>query len=232
MTSFTGTTLSLSETLASEVPPLLREVGRVAGLVQATVSGSLLGSTDEVEADMPLARLPQGAAAAAAASAGGAEAGMGTLRGVALALTLGPPLVATIYNPNSFLGMLTTAGAYGMTLLYGCMPPLMAWQQRAQRQRQAQQQAQRAPGRGRARAATRQHQQQGSPADLWMVPGGQPVLAGMLAVAVALEVSRLATDMGLSLGGGQPTLEGMVQTAATTAAELLPAAMVGWLLPG
>eukprot|EP00887_Chlorella_sp_A99_P006995 scaffold2.g6995.t1 len=224
-TSFMTTTLTLSETMTSEVPPLLREAARLAGLAQASVSGSLLASADEGESDAE-------AGPAGAGEEGEAQLCPQRLQRLALGLTLGPPLAATIYNPGSFMGMLTVAGAYGMTLLYGCLPPLMAWRQRAARE--AAQPG--APARG-ARAARRAAPppapatggwQAGWEADglLQMVPGGQPVLAALLSAAVGLEVSRLVADFGLPLGSAAAAAPSgdLVETATRVAAHVLPAA--------
>ena len=47
-------------------------------------------------------------------------------RGVALTLTLVPPLLFNSGDPSVFLTVLSFAGGYGMTFLYGVLPPLMA----------------------------------------------------------------------------------------------------------
>jgi hypothetical protein len=145
----------------------------------------------------------QAAAATAAAAAAVAEAAEqegaaaaeawwgGDQRGLALALTLLPPLALAASNPDNFLGALQIAGGYFMTLLYGVLPPLMAWQLRkkmlaSKQQQQPQQQQQ-------------QHEE--------MVPGGQPVLAGMFSMAMVIELSRLAADAGLTGGPTHPFIQ-------------------------
>jgi hypothetical protein len=40
-----------------------------------------------------------------------------------------------------------------------------------------------------------------------MVPGGQPVLAGMFSMAMVIEVSRLAADAGLTGGPTHPFIQ-------------------------
>ena len=99
-----------------------------------------------------------------------------------------------------------------MTLLYGLLPPLMAWQLR-QKLRSRQAAADRDRAAPASAAAERlqgplQEQQQ-----LWwrqhedMVPGGLPVLGAMFGAACVIEVSRLADDAGLTGGPGNATLQ-------------------------
>lgn len=45
-------------------------------------------------------------------------------------LVLIPPLVIAISNPNIFLGALDLAGTFGISLLFGAMPCLLAWKLR------------------------------------------------------------------------------------------------------
>jgi hypothetical protein len=111
---------------------------------------------------------------------------------------------------------LQVAGAYGLTLLYGLLPPLMAWQLRHQQQEQ-QQQARHSHGAAASGppAATsiasaqtpggaKPLAQTGSAEDVSgesspLVPGGFPVLAGMLAVVGAMTAGRVSADLGLPL---------------------------------
>lgn len=114
-----------------------------------------------------------------------------------------------------------------MTLLYGVLPPVMAWQLRAKVQAKRQQQV--APPQppqpqpqspaSAAEAAVERLQQQWPPAGpaepapgagrrpelpWWrqqhdeMVPGGAPVLAGLFVAAVAVIQQRILADTGLS----------------------------------
>ena len=46
---------------------------------------------------------------------------------VALALALGPPLIVSEFDPDIFLNALDVAGLYGISILYGALPPAMAW---------------------------------------------------------------------------------------------------------
>lgn len=91
---------------------------------------------------------------------------------LALILTLGPPLMVTILNPDAFMSTLSAAGGYGMTLLYGLLPPVMLW---ALRSRVGQ-------------SSMMAHQV--------LVPGGRPVLGGLFAIASLVAVNRIGADMG------------------------------------
>lgn len=42
-------------------------------------------------------------------------------------LTLVPPASFSLTHPGAFLSVLQVVGTYGMTLLYGVLPPVMAW---------------------------------------------------------------------------------------------------------
>ncbi|CAI7839254.1 unnamed protein product [Closterium sp. NIES-53] len=57
------------------------------------------------------------------------EAGLGFVRShvreVGFLLALCPPLLVALANPGAFVAASKAAGAYGMTVLYGIMPPLM-----------------------------------------------------------------------------------------------------------
>lgn len=70
-----------------------------------------------------------------------------------------------------------------MTLLYGLLPPVMAWQLRARRA-----------------AAAGPASPEGAP----FVPGGTPVLAGMFGLATAIELSHVAADLGWQLPAADP----------------------------
>lgn len=117
-----------------------------------------------------------------------------------------------------------------MTLLYGILPPLMAWQLRDKLQAKATKAGQAAAGgaadaaqslrcqprpAGQARGAVPlTARATNQPAVPWwqlqhdeMVPGGQPVLAGMFSAACLIGLSRLAADAGLTGGPGNPALQ-------------------------
>ena len=142
--------------------------------------------------------------------------------------------------PACLPACLQFAGAYGMTTLYGLLPPVMAWQlrqkmrARAPEQQQQQQQAQQQQAQPAAAqpAAAQRHQRQ----PRWrqqpheeMVPGGAPVLAGMFSAAVVIGASRLAADVGLTSGGGPDTPVGMAASLVEAALRnpgALPQAML------
>ncbi|KAI3424069.1 hypothetical protein D9Q98_009432 [Chlorella vulgaris] len=142
MTSFIGTTLSLSETLRTEVPPLLREACKQLRLLSGAEVPVELSDDDlaclasggyctpGVAGCSATAALHSEREAAAAAQSSDWRAFGGEQRGMALLLTLCPPLAMAAANPDSFLGALQLAGGYFMTLLFGILPPVMAWQLR------------------------------------------------------------------------------------------------------
>jgi len=49
-------------------------------------------------------------------------------------LVLIPPLIIAIFNPNIFLNALDIAGTYGISLLFGAIPCILAWRLREQYQ--------------------------------------------------------------------------------------------------
>lgn len=114
-------------------------------------------------------------------------------RAFALTLCLLPPLAFAAYNPGSFLAVLSVAGGYGMTLLYGLLPPMMAWKLREQNSSSSP-----VPSSivgGGASSSSTAVPASGSEEE--MVPGGKPVLAILFGMAAAVEVGRLLTDVGL-----------------------------------
>lgn len=89
-----------------------------------------------------------------------------------------------------------------MTLLFGILPPVMAWQLRAKAQTRREQQ----PTAQQPAAAAEQEAAQ-VPQPWWqqhvdMVPGGAPLLAGLFSAALAIQLSKLAADAGLMGEGG------------------------------
>lgn len=245
-TSFIGTTLSLSETLRTEVPPLLQEVSkqlkRFTGVEASMLSGD--ASDDEVaclrtgfghsegagcsttwapDALGPTCSLDDAPSAAGSSSGAAAEGGL-PLDGhaVALLLTLCPPLALAASNPDNFLGALEFAGAYFMTLLFGILPPVMAWQLRRKAQSRREQQP------PPLRAAPAQQEAAGTAQPWWqqhadMVPGGPPLLAGLFSAALAIQLSKLAADAGLiGEGGGfvQPLVEAALKPSDLPGAVL------------
>jgi tyrosine-specific transport protein len=175
-TSALGNSLGLSETVAAELRGLLRTAG-------ADVAASTDGDDDdEVDAASTAATIPFAAA---------------PVRAAALALVLAPPLFASVAHPGSFIAALNVAGGYGMTLLYGVLPPLMAW-----RTREA--------GREGAAAAVPS-----------LLPGGRPLLGALTACAVAVEVGRLVEDLKPA-----QVVAAAADAAATTVASFADAAVL------
>eukprot|EP00241_Pyramimonas_parkeae_P001349 CAMPEP_0114261648 /NCGR_PEP_ID=MMETSP0058-20121206/21274_1 /TAXON_ID=36894 /ORGANISM="Pyramimonas parkeae, CCMP726" /LENGTH=540 /DNA_ID=CAMNT_0001377247 /DNA_START=294 /DNA_END=1916 /DNA_ORIENTATION=- len=96
-----------------------------------------------------------------------------------------PPLVISQLNPDIFLDAANFAGAYGMTTLYGVMPPLMAWQMRGYIF------GSRDESKDEPQASGETVPQQHS----LLVPGGPMVLAGLGACAAFVQISKITQDL-------------------------------------
>eukprot|EP00210_Caulerpa_lentillifera_P004707 g4491.t1 len=92
---------------------------------------------------------------------------------LAVCFALGPPSFAAFSNPGLFLMATRIAGGYGMTLLYGVLPPIMAWYMRHPK--------------GCPSCARRPPN---------FVPGGRPVLASLTSFAASIEIGKLCSDLG------------------------------------
>jgi len=219
-TSCLGTSLGLSQTVIAE----LRGGARawLAAGAEAAAEGAAGGGADPLtrlvtalgaarldgEEEEAAEAAAQAAAAVEAAAAAQAPAAPTTppsltgdlpgLRALAFTLVLGPPLAAALANPGSFFSVLNAVGGYGMTALYGVLPPLMAWKLRG-----------------------REGSNKGAHTPPPLLPGGTPVLASLCLGALAIEVSRLVDDLGGALSEGGPTSPAAVGAALAdlTAAE-------------
>lgn len=113
-----------------------------------------------------------------------------------------------------------------MTLLYGVVPPLMAWQLRCKSSSAPAGAPTPAPAPSSAAAgwlpAGRAGRQFVSP----YVPGGTPVLAGMLAVAMTIGAGRIAADMGLDFTSVAGQLTEVVQVVGPAQRAALDATML------
>jgi len=90
---------------------------------------------------------------------------------LAVCCALGPPSLAAFSNPGMFFTATKIAGGYGMTLLYGILPPIMAW------------------GIRHPIGAKPCPQKQA------FVPGGRPVLASLTSFAASIEIGKLVSDL-------------------------------------
>ena len=118
-----------------------------------------------------------------------------------------------------------------MTVLFGILPPVMAWQLRRKAQRRREQQPE-AP-----LAAAGTEQEDAGVAQPWwqqhadMVPGGAPLLAGLFSAALAIQLSKLAADASLtSEGGGYFQVRGAAgqQTSVVGCCEQAAAVLLLW----
>jgi len=88
-------------------------------------------------------------------------------KATAYAAALAPPAVFAAVYPDAFLGALDAGGAFGCTLLFGVLPPLMAWKERYSG----------ASGDVAVAAVTRDYQG---------LPGGKPVLLAVGGAAASV----------------------------------------------
>ncbi len=86
-----------------------------------------------------------------------------------VALTFVPPLFFILLSPRAFLSALEYAGAFGVVILLGLMPPLMVWA-------------------GRYRKGLK-----GS----FTVPGGKPALAAVIVVSLIVIIGEAANKLGV-----------------------------------
>ena len=119
-TSFLGTVMGVSETIYSE--------GSEALGASATKEEEEKEKEKEEENKEKAGPAMVQKPVVVGAEDGNPTLGDGAIRNASLALTLVPPLVFTTWgDPSSFIGALSLAGGYGMTLLYGILPPMMAF---------------------------------------------------------------------------------------------------------
>lgn len=114
LTSCIGTSLSLSETLRTEVPPLVHQLAMRLGLEEGVGSGS--NSSDCCSIASQAQQQRQRESCSDTQLEGGcpapAQPQPAERRGLALALTLGPPLLFTLSRPDAFLGMLEVRAVF------------------------------------------------------------------------------------------------------------------------
>jgi tyrosine-specific transport protein len=99
----------------------------------------------------------------------------------AVLLTLTPPTIASMSGTGIFMTATHLAGAYGMTVLYGLLPPLLAWSLRRN---------------GGAKA------QDGGQ----LLPGGEPILASLFAAGIAVFGLQLKADVSFDSAGTESAL--------------------------
>ena len=245
LTSFTGTVMGLSETLRSEVPSMIRQCGRIFKSDAMAAYGEEKGDDGELMSTTSSTTTTTTQAEQKVGGGGGggdatknkeqqklASSSLSTTttlprhsyasdpgRAVALALTLGPPLAFTAENPGAFLAVLSIAGGYGMTALYGVMPPLMAMKMRAAAENCEEEK------KVAMTTVTKKKESENEMTNIFS-PGGVPALAGVLAAAVGVGMSRVAADAGAYVlasstcsGGGGAAAAVEVAAAAATAAS-------------
>lgn len=122
-------------------------------------------------------------------SEGGGGGGGGSdvaLKSPIYATILLPPLAFALGDPEIFFKALDSAGAFGITVLFGIVPAAMAW---IQRQRQQE-------GGGLTMDDVEPPSTAVEAATARLVPGGNAPLALMIAIAVGLIVENAVTMLG------------------------------------
>jgi len=164
VTSFIGTMLGFSNYLGSEIKGW-EEQGVFDTLLRLLPKAKEAKEAKEVEGEVD-----------GEVQAGGMGDRASKLAAISLALV--PPTLAAAASPDLFYLATQVAGGYGTTLLFGIIPPLMAWNVRPT-------------------GTVSQRMAPSKP----MVPGGRKVLASITSCAAAIEVSKLATDSSGLLNG-------------------------------
>jgi len=116
------------------------------------------------------------------------------IRAAAFALVLGPPLAASLANPGSFFGVLNAVGGYGMTALYGVLPPLMAWKLR-EKQQEKEKEVLAGKETTTKASLTPEFSSSSSSSMLRLLPGGRAALTALTTASIAVEIARLADDL-------------------------------------
>ena len=178
-TSAIGTTLSLTSFITTKLETLTSINQRPFHLPQ------LPQLRDPSSSAVLKSRNKRGSLPQASSSAAESESGPKPAHVCAVLLTLTPPTIASMSGTDIFMTATHLAGAYGMTALYGLLPPILAWAVRRN---------------GEAVPAERGQ----------LLPGGEPVLAGLFAVGAGVFSLQLKEDV--NLGGGE--------SAASVPAEL------------
>lgn len=243
VTSCLGTALGLSSTLTAEIKGLVaaagerrregeevvkvKEAAAAAAAKAAAKSSSSLSSSNPIlrvltttldsfsEDDSSSEEEEEEEEGEQLASSLSTAATTTAVRVAAFALVLGPPLAASLANPGSFFGVLNAVGGYGMTALYGVLPPLMAWKLREQQEKEGGERE--GGGAETATKAKAPKQQELVPVPSFsppLLPGGRAALTALTTASVAVEVGRLADDIE---GWRRAASEGAVAAAAAGA---------------
>eukprot|EP00210_Caulerpa_lentillifera_P002516 g2413.t1 len=132
----------------------------------------------------------------------------------ALILTLAvPSSIASVASPGLFFAATRIAGGYGMTLLYGILPPIMAWYIRHPT----------------TEKSINNQDTKNWPVKKVFVPGGRPVLASLTSFAASIEIGKLMTDLkGLvaALGPASAPVAAAVNVVVADLASLEPTHLI------
>lgn len=182
-TSAIGTTLSLTSfittkleslTAINQIPFQLPQLPQLPELRDPS-SSAVLRSRNKKSSLPPKTQSDESAPESASASA------PTPAHVCAVLLTLTPPTIASMSGTDIFMTATHLAGAYGMTALYGLLPPILAWAVRRN---------------GDAVPLNRGQ----------LLPGGEPILAGLFAAGVGVFSLQLKGDVHL----GGATIEAAI----------------------
>jgi tyrosine-specific transport protein len=186
-TSFIGSSISLSEYLMPYVDNTLSDLQEPSD--KYALGRAFYRALDEYE-DEKSSTLPSAA------------------RIFTFAAMLSVPLIIADTLPDIFLPMSNFVGAYGMSVMYGILPPLMAWKMRTGRRKS---QARRTPQPVNFKINT-------------LLPGGRWSLGALGASAVGIALSQVAEDITSSgVVGSIPTVAGSSELSAPLVADIAAA---------
>lgn len=186
-TSFIGSSISLSEYLMPYVDNTLSDLQEPSD--KYALGRAFYRALDEYE-DEKSSTLPSAA------------------RIFTFAAMLSVPLIIADTLPDIFLPMSNFVGAYGMSVMYGILPPLMAWKMRTGRRKS---QARRTPQPVNFKINT-------------LLPGGRWSLGALGASAVGIALSQVAEDITSSgVVGSIPTVAGSSELIAPLVADIAAA---------
>lgn len=272
VTSCLGTALGLSSTLMAEIKGLVDTAGakgeekvkEAAAAAAAAKAAALTSSSSSSStfASNPLLRALSTTLASFSDDDSSSEeeeeeeekaelaaaTSTAAIRVAAFALVLGPPLAASLANPGSFFGVLNAVGGYGMTALYGVLPPLMAWKLREQQEKEEEGEV---DGAASEEAPPKQQKQLApvlssssppSPFSPPLLPGGRAALTALTTASVAVEVGRLADDLegwkraagegAAAATGAAGAASSSFATSSTAAASAISTAFEGFIAGG
>jgi len=143
-------------------------------------------------------------------------------------LILAGPVAIAVTNPDVFLPATNFAGAYGMTAMFGILPPVMAFKMRARiAQRETSERSEKKTSSSRPTLGRRVHDSPGGGGSV-NVGGGTPALAALSFAACGIALGQLRADISkthpgrvlVDAGGGGETVASRAAEAFEALARL------------